>query len=121
MLTASYDGTAKIWNAGVGLCLQTLSGHTGFVTSAVYSLDWGSVLTASDDKTAKIWNDGSKMTGGECIQTLSGTANYAVFSQDGWAVLTPSDYTARIWIASTGECAQKLSGHTGLLTSAVFA
>ena len=36
MLTASDDGTAKVWNASTGECMQTLSGHPGTVKSAVF-------------------------------------------------------------------------------------
>ena len=37
------------------------------------------------------------------------------------SVLTASwDRTAKIWIASTGECVQALSGHAGQVMSAVF-
>ena len=39
VLTASVDKTAKIWNASTGECTQTLSGHSGWVTSAVFSAD----------------------------------------------------------------------------------
>ena len=78
MLTASYDKTAKIWNASTGDCIQTLSGHTDCVASAVFSQDGGAVLTASGD-TAKIWNAST----GDCVQTLSGHTgllNSAVFA-----------------------------------------
>ena len=65
MLTASADGTAKLWNAS-GYLLQTFIGHTDLVVSAVFSRDGGLVLTASDDKTAKVWNADT----GDCIKTL---------------------------------------------------
>ena len=39
VLTASGDGTARIWDAESGEELVTLSGHTDCVTSAVYSPD----------------------------------------------------------------------------------
>ena len=64
MVTASADGTAKLWNAVTGECTMTLRGHDDWVISAVFSLDI--VLTAADDGTAKIWN----LFTGDCIQTL---------------------------------------------------
>ncbi len=36
VLTASFDKTAKIWNASTGECTQTLCGHSGDVNSAVF-------------------------------------------------------------------------------------
>ena len=53
VLTASYDQTAKIWNATSGECMSTLVGHKHMVSSAVFSSDDSSVLTASLDETAK--------------------------------------------------------------------
>ena len=75
---SSDDHTAKIWITSTGECLQTLSGHTGFVDSAVFSTEGSLVLTTSDDGTARIWDT---LTG-ECSQILSGAAPVlcAVFS-----------------------------------------
>ena len=64
VVTASADGTAKLWNAVTGECTQTLRGHTTAVLSAVFSLEI--VLTAADDGTAKIWN----LSTGDCIHTF---------------------------------------------------
>ena len=43
VVTASGDGTAKIWNACTGQCTQTLSGQT----SAAFSADGATVVGAS--------------------------------------------------------------------------
>ena len=58
ILTASRDGTAKIWSAASGQCLQTLTGHGFDVNTAVFSPDGERVLTASNDSSAKIWSAG---------------------------------------------------------------
>jgi len=81
VLTASFDGTAKIWDSSTGECKQTLSGHGGHVRSAVFSADGATILTASDDRTANIWDSST----GECKQTLSGHGGAvwsAVFSPE---------------------------------------
>ena len=36
LLTGSSDHMAKIWNTATGECMQTLAGHEGIVTSAVF-------------------------------------------------------------------------------------
>src|SRR5262249_14941964 len=56
LVTASYDGTARIWDAKGGKEIAVLKGHTGFVTSAVFSGDSKRVVTASWDNTARIWD-----------------------------------------------------------------
>ena len=58
VLTASEDGTAKIWDASTGECKLTLAGHNGWVLSAVFSPDGTSVVTSSNDGTAKIRDAG---------------------------------------------------------------
>jgi hypothetical protein len=54
ILTASSDGTAKLWDAG-GKLLADLNKHKGAVLSAVFSPDGKRILTASSDGTAKVW------------------------------------------------------------------
>ncbi|HIA70043.1 TPA: hypothetical protein EYN98_29170 [Candidatus Poribacteria bacterium] len=56
ILTASYDSTAKVWDAQTGEKLLTLTGHDGAVCSAAYSPDGQRIVTANKDKTAKVWD-----------------------------------------------------------------
>ncbi len=97
VVTASSDGTARVWDAKTGATLATLSGHTGAVHSAAFSPDGTRVVTASWDKTARVWD----ATTGAALATLSGHTggvNSAAFSPDGTRVVTASrDKTARIW------------------------
>ena len=56
IVTASLDGTARIWDATTGKPLCTPLDHRGYVVSAVFSLDGSHVVTASYDDTARIWD-----------------------------------------------------------------
>ena len=47
LVTASDDGTAKIWDVLTGNCLHTLQGHTNYVKSASFSPDGTTLVTAS--------------------------------------------------------------------------
>lgn len=97
LLTASGDGTLKLWNVKSGAALRTLNAHGDQVRSAVFSSDGRFLLTASSDRTAKLWN---ASTGAE-LRTFAGhtgSVNAAAFSNDGKYVLTASDDgTARLW------------------------
>ena len=55
VVTASPDGTARLWDAGSGEPLAVLRGHEDVVTSAVFSPDGRQVVTASVDGTARIF------------------------------------------------------------------
>ena len=55
MVTASFDNTARIWNARTGDENAVLQGHRKAVTAAVFSNDGRRIVTTSDDQTGQIW------------------------------------------------------------------
>jgi WD40 repeat protein/tRNA A-37 threonylcarbamoyl transferase component Bud32 len=120
VVTASWDRTARIWDAATGREVLRLSGHTDRVWSASFSPDGMRAITASHDKTARIWDAST----GQQILLLSGhqdRVTSAAFSPDGRRVITASyDKTARIWDAATGQQTLVLSGHTDLVMYAAF-
>ncbi len=73
IVTASFDKTARVWNAdGTGQPL-VLRGHQDRVYSAGFSPDGKRIVTASFDKTARVWNaDG---TPGEVPGTSEGRSS----------------------------------------------
>ena len=99
-LTASSDGTAKVWNAATGELLLTLDGHSMAVRGCAWSPDGSKVLTASDDGTANVWNAAT----GQKLQSLKrhtiSAFNSCAWSPDSSKVLTTSDdKTASVWDA----------------------
>jgi WD40 repeat protein/serine/threonine protein kinase len=120
IITASFDGTAKIWDAASGLELLRLVGHTGHVNSAAYSKDGRRIVTSSADNTARIWDAG---TGQQLLQLTGHTRGVetAEFSPDGLRIVTAAiDKTARIWDAATGKQLLQFDGHSEALSSARF-
>ncbi len=97
IVTASWDRTAKVWDAKSGAEVLTLSGHTNNVESASFSADGTRIVTASADNTAKVWDAKS----GAEVLTLKGHTNNvtsASFSSDGTRIVTTSwDRTAKVW------------------------
>ena len=120
ILTASYDGTAKLFDVKSGKLLQDFRGHTDGVNTAVFSPDGSQVLTASHDGTAKLFD----VKSGKLLQDFRGHTdgvNTAVFSPDGSQVLTAShDNTAKLFDTKSGVCLQNYNGHRGGVNSAVF-
>jgi WD40 repeat protein/serine/threonine protein kinase len=120
IVTASYDHTATVWDAGSGKELLTLKGHGSVVNSAAFSPDGKRIATGSKDYTAKIWD---AATGRELL-TLNGHTNEVfcvAFSPDGQRIVTSSfDHTAKVWEAATGKELLSLEGHRDEVNSAVF-
>jgi TPR repeat protein len=98
IVTASDDGTARIWDAGSGRQIGVLN-RGGRVTNASFSRDGRRIATASEDGTIGIWDAATDWP----IKVLSGhteLVDTAAFSPDGKLIVSASDDgTARIWDA----------------------
>ena len=120
VITASADGTGRVWDAASGSTIATLSGHQGPVNTATFSPDGSRILTASDENTARLWDAAS----GAALAIFSGhvaPVNFAAFSPDGHHVVTASDdKTARVWDADTGRVLFTLEGHKRRTRTAMF-
>ncbi len=56
IVTGSWDGTVKVWDADKGQELLSLKGHTDWVTSVAFSPDGKRIVSGSEDKTVKVWD-----------------------------------------------------------------
>lgn len=54
--TASFDNTARTWDAETGRQVRVFAGHTGYVHQATFSADGSRIVTASSDRTARVWD-----------------------------------------------------------------
>ena len=109
LVTASLDGTARVWSVW-GSCIGELKGHDAAVVSARFDSKGTFVVTASEDGTAKVW----ELTG-NCLMTIEGHTGGltdARFNDEGSRIITASrDKTARIWCTCTGELLLPMEGH----------
>jgi WD40 repeat protein/Flp pilus assembly protein TadD len=103
ILTASDDGTARLWDAEIGQPLGRPLDYQAGISTAAFGPDGKAVLTASKDTTARVWNVATGRPIGSPLQHGSFVVA-AVFGPDGKSVLTGSwDTTARLWDAATGQ------------------
>ena len=66
VVTASYDGTAGVWDVGTGRELHVLHhAANSKVYSAHFSKDGNYIVTASLDRTARVWDAHTGLPVGE--------------------------------------------------------
>jgi WD40 repeat protein len=58
-LSASKDGTIRLWDVADGHCLRVFAGHEGSVTCACLSADGERVLSGGTDGTLRLWEAGT--------------------------------------------------------------
>ncbi len=102
VLTASVDGTVRIWDAVAGVAIAAIR-HEARVTCALYSHDGRRILSASADGLARISDaeDGLPL-----VPPLRhvGPVNDAQFSLGDTEIVTASsDKLVRLWTARTGR------------------
>ena len=145
VLSASHDGTAKLWDSFSGQPVATFTGHDGSLGPAQFSADGRRVLTFGGDtqnrfphltpdgrrmlhtstlrygdQTARLWD----VRTGRQLLLLTNAADQlssAALSPDGARVVTSSlDGAARIWDATDGRLLHTLTGHLASVRSAQF-
>ncbi|MCG2624340.1 CHAT domain-containing protein [Arthrobacter sp. I2-34] len=96
--TASWDETARIWDAATGGELLRVR-HDNVVNAVAFSPEGSRMATASSDETARIWDAGS---GIQLLELQHGSSiNGLAFSPDGNQLATASEET-RIWDSHSG-------------------
>jgi tetratricopeptide (TPR) repeat protein len=97
LLTASYDGTARLWKVPAGEPLGLPMAREGLIQDALFSADGRLIVTASYDGSACVWDGFS----GEPITPVLHQGvrlSAAEFSPDGSRVVTGNyEGVARIW------------------------
>lgn len=119
VVTASQDGTARVWNADSGELISELVGHSGIVQSVAFHPTQPLILTSGMDRTARLWN---AYTGEELLSfsptfpNSNGEAgsNRLVFDPTGEHVLSVGeDGQLLSWSTSQtlGDLVAKLPGY----------
>ncbi|MGK7870557.1 nSTAND1 domain-containing NTPase [Falsiroseomonas sp. E2-1-a20] len=123
LVTASADGTARLWDLrGERPQATVLEGHREQVLHAAFSPDGQRLVTASEDRTARLWDLRGERPQVTVLEGHRGPVVHAAFSPDGQRLVTASwDNTARLWdLRGERPRATVLEGHQGSVRHAAF-
>jgi WD40 repeat protein len=137
VIAATWGQAVRIWDAGTGKLLRTLSRPEGPEVSCIAFSHDGRRLALgagsshritlppgnpnSRDHRLRVWD---AETGREVLSLPGhqGKVSAVAFSADGrWLASGSEDHTVKLWEAATGRELRTLQGHTGQVGSVAFA
>ncbi len=103
LLTASWDGTIRLWNIGTGLMTRKFLDHHGAVHIAIFSPDGRYIYSAGADRSIRVWD----WTTGKIVRTLDGhkaEVTSLLFSPDNKMLISHSvDGSTKFWELNSGR------------------
>lgn len=104
LVTASEDGTARVWNGATGEFLHVLEGHRDAIPFFRFSGDGSRIVTISRDSTAKVWD----LTNGTLVRSIRSSGRRflrASIDRTGKriAAVESNDTVGYIWDVESGE------------------
>ncbi|XP_047175239.1 DENN domain and WD repeat-containing protein SCD1 [Vigna umbellata] len=111
VLTASHDGTVKMWDVRTDRCVATVGRCSSAVLCMEYDDNVGVLAAGGRDVVANIWD----IRASRQMHKLSGHTQWIrSIRMVGDTVITGSDdWTARMWSVNRGTCDAVLACHAG--------
>ncbi len=110
LVSASEDGTLRVWDMADGVELRTLTAHSNCVNIITLTPDGAHLLSGSDDATIKVWD----IRSWRVLRTLEGHTGYVRDVRalpDGRVVSCSQDGTVRVWNLEQGRLLHTFEGH----------
>eukprot|EP00250_Pteridium_aquilinum_P022196 c25321_g4_i1 orf=296-3940(-) len=118
VLTASHDGTVKMWDVRSDTCVATVGRSASAILCMDYDYDTKILAAAGKDGVCNIWDTQAtkqrhKLIGhSRWIRCLRMAGDTVVTGSDDW--------TVRVWSLSTGVCDSVLTCHSGAITAVEY-
>lgn len=121
LLSASIDGSCRVWDTRTGKLLATLpAGTDGQSASASFSQDGRRVATGSLDGAVFIWDADTGMLKARLTDHHPSSASDVALSPDGRFVAAAAGDAAYIWGMETERLLSTMTGHSDKITSVAF-
>lgn len=118
ILTASHDGTIKLWNAENYQAIRTLTGHDGEVNDCVFFPDGTRLASAGTDGTIRIWET---ETGNQLLQIdESRSVDAIAVSSKSNLLVAGVGESLRFWNTNDGKLTRTIDNMWGNVTCVTF-
>ena len=99
LLTASSDGTARLWDVRSEFQFGNTMRHKGSIRHAEFNRNGRLIATASSDNTVRIWDSATQQQIGDEFKHPSHYegVQYVTFSPNGQRIATASDKEVYLW------------------------
>ncbi len=104
IISASHDGTIKIWDMETSQCLKSIPAHEEYIR-CIHLINNNQVVTGSDDDSIKLWD----LNTGKNLKTFKGHSaeiNCIASISDSQILSGSTDNTMRIWDLKSGLCSK---------------
>jgi WD40 repeat protein len=119
LVTASHDGTVKVWDTETAEQRLTIAGHRGPVTAAALSTDGMGLVTGDYSGQVRLWD---VKTGQERMAFAghSSQVHDVAISPNGRCVAASSSTTLLMWDAASGKQRTQIKGPPGAFWTLAF-
>jgi len=111
LVSASGDGTVRIWNPKTGSCLKTLRGHKGPVWAADVDVTSGIVASGGADDTVRLWDIASGRPSRNLKGHESGVRSVLFYANGARLATGCEDKTVKLWDVQSRRLIRTLKGH----------
>lgn len=120
LVSASGDGTVRLWNLFTFTNVVCYKGHMNPVWSVAFSPLGYYFATASHDKTARLWSTDHIFPLRVLAGHLSDVDAVEFHPNSNYIATGSTDRSCRLWDVTTGECARVFEGHTDAVHALAF-
>ncbi|KNC53215.1 transcription initiation factor TFIID subunit 5 [Thecamonas trahens ATCC 50062] len=119
-VSASQDGTARLWSMETRTNLVVYSGHSFPIWDVAVSPLGHYFATASHDTTARLWSTNMVTPLRIFAGHLSDVDTVAFHPNSNYVATGSSDKSVRLWDVQSGNCVRVYTGHTDGVASLAF-